>query len=60
MGTPQSPTYGGVIIPLWVVERSPGGPELFWVGSEASGLLCSDLGGSGAVWEGLDESGQVC
>ena len=43
-----------------MVEGSPGGPELFWVGPEASGLLCSDLGGSGAVREGLDESGQAC
>ena len=42
---PQSPTCGGggVIIPLWVVEGSPGDPELFWVALELSRRIWMSL-----------------
>ena len=42
------------------VELGPGGPELFWINPEPSGLLCSGLDSLGANWEGLDLTRMLC
>ena len=42
---PQSPTCGGVIIPLWVVARISCGPELFHVALELPGTVWMSLEG---------------
>ena len=51
MGTPSISHLwgGGVIIPLWVVERISGGPELFCVAFELSRMVWMSLEGVDSV-----------
>ena len=39
------PLVGRVIIPLWAVERIPGGPELFHVALDLSRMVWMSLEG---------------